>query len=929
MKRLFIIVYSVFVIIMLANYFYYKDLYKKQINYIFELLHQQVRIVGLQVDETNNGFLSDLNQISFPEDPQSELTDFFTNPESYSRAVDRMKLFFTKYEQFVTGMRFYDNSKHEFTLKMDSEDERKEWLAQKSVLHAQADIYPMEKLVRENRKYNYYQPIFDRNSNEAIGNIVVSVDFQKYFREIFTTFNLKDYQWQWVVSDSGQIIYDNYEKKIEYSDLERISGRIAEGSVENTVHSAVIDGKRREIISSYYSTQLLQRELGLVFSAPTAFFQKYIIRNSLFIVVGTLLLIQIIIYIFWKHIKSQKSDKKKLKNSEKLLNRMIEEMPAGFVIYDKNGEVLKTNSLAATEYSCNTGPELTATAGEFLPGQLITVKKDSSEIYLLKKSTPVVYKGQDAMMEILVNVTDLEVSRMEQARANSAKSEFLSRFSYEIRTPLHGIISMTDVLSKYELTSEIKDIIKIMRRSAEVLLGLANNVLDFSKIEAGKMILDEVPFNLKEEVNYSIEFARTNNTSEKLSITCDIDRDVPKNIIGDPFRLRHILSSLLNHSVRNTHQGEVVLKCIPAGSKDGILTIQFEISDTGRSFTEDELKEIFGNTDNAEMKLKRRSGETDFGVVLSKQLIEMMGGKLMAVSPSGLSGDRGTKIVFTINVYSNERIKKILPSLEKVTSFTKLKTLIITGNTRDEEVLSTLHQLGLGVTVTSYMKTTIPQIGSNMNHPDDRYGLIVILDDANFNGFEAASALWENKLSAGFTIMMISSNDKKGNYQKCISTGVDHYLVKPLGLPELKESIKSSFPSISTEAGVPVANMPSNNLKILVVEDNKLNQKVIGTMLGKMGYSFDIAEDGYAAYLQAKARQYDLILMDLLLPEMSGFEASQKILKTDRKVKIIALTADIMPETKKKSELSGIIDFISKPVTTEDLKRIFELHFGK
>ena len=282
MRRILIIVYSAFLLILFANYIYYKSLYNKQINYIVELLDRQVQIVGRNVDNTNNGFLSDLNQIIFSED----LAFFFSSPDNQYRIKERMKLFFSKYQNFITGMKFFDNNRNEFTLKWDSDTE--EWLEQPFILHVQAEIFKMEELVQENRKYNYYLPVLNKSTNETIGNIVVSVDYQQYFSDIFMEFNLKDYQWQWVVSDSGEIVYNNYESKIEYSQPDIIIRGITDGSVGNIIHNANIDGKTRRILSSYYSTQLLQRELGLVFSAPTDFFQKYIIRNSLFIVLGTL-----------------------------------------------------------------------------------------------------------------------------------------------------------------------------------------------------------------------------------------------------------------------------------------------------------------------------------------------------------------------------------------------------------------------------------------------------------------------------------------------------------------------------------------------------------------------------------------------------------------------------------------------------------------
>ena len=299
---------------------------------------------------------------------------------------------------------------------------------------------------------------------------------KKYFTEIFSVFNLKDYQWQWVVSDSGEIIYDNNENKIEYSRLDAITKSLAAGSVENIIHKATINGKSREIISSYYSTQLLQRDLGLVFSAPTDFFQKYIIRNSLFIVLGTLLLVQLIIFIFWRYFKSQKSEMKRFETSEKMLVKLIEEMPVGVIIHNKNREIIKANKVAADHYSFADEAEmkdkislrhpsddndyfLKNLGGSFNPDQFVIIKKEIGEIVLFRNSIPVVFMGEEATMEILIDVTLLESARKQEAKANIAKSEFLTRMSYEIRTPLNGIIGMTDVLNKFEHSREVQEII--------------------------------------------------------------------------------------------------------------------------------------------------------------------------------------------------------------------------------------------------------------------------------------------------------------------------------------------------------------------------------------------------------------------------------------------------------------------------------------
>jgi signal transduction histidine kinase/CheY-like chemotaxis protein len=941
MRRILILVYSAFLIILLVNYIYYKNLYNKQIGYIIKLLDQQVQTVGHSVDSIDYKFPSDLNKIGF----SGDLLTFFTNKDNQRIATEKMKLFFSKYNDIVTGMKYFDNSRNEFTLKKDNESG--EWLEQSFVLqlHAQDSIYFMEKLEREDQKFNYYLPVL--KNGETIGNIVVAIDYRKYFKALFSEFNLKDYQWQWVVSDSGEIVFDNNLNKITYSQIDKITKGVAGGSFANLIHNATINGKKVEIISSYFSTQLLQREMGLVFSAPTTFFRRYLIWNSLLIVTLTLVLIQAIIYILWRYIKSQKAEMEGLKTSEKTLFKLIEEMPVGVIVHNKNREILKANKVAASQYSYESETEMkgkifhesTLTGdndyysknlgGSFNPEQFIILKKEIGEIVLYRYSIQVMFLGEEATMEILIDVTMLESARKQEAKANEAKSEFLARMSYEIRTPLNGIIGMTDVLRKYHLTPEIKEIVGLLHRSTEVLLNIINDILDFSRIESGKMILDEVPFDLREEINNCYDLVKTSIAANDVKFICTVDDNVPESIIGDPFRLRQILTNLINYSIRNTEKGEIRLRCLLKNNKNGFLTLGFELVDTGKSLDKVSLKKIFGDFVNIESKKVRANDDSEFGTILSKQLVQLMGGELSAVSPSGISGDQGIKVTFTIVTYSNDRqIKELSP--ENVKSFEQIKTLVITGNqNRDEEILGALHRLGLTISITTFQRSTVNQIRANMNYPLDKYNLVIIFDDDEFNGFEAAKAIWENKLSGYFIMLMISSNDKKGNYLKCITLGVDHYLIKPFDVSELLGTIRSSFPYLEDQSASVELGGIRNDVKILIIEDNKMNQNVIGTMLKSLGYSYQLSDDGYAGYLLAKEQRFDLIFMDLIMPEMDGFESAQRIIKIDKSVLIVAFTADNMPETRRKAELSGIKDFISKPVRIDELKRLFAKYFKK
>jgi signal transduction histidine kinase/CheY-like chemotaxis protein len=939
MRKILIIVISAFMIIIATNFFYYKRLYNKQIDYRVTLLDRQVRAVGSSVDSTNNGFASNLSQIVFSND----IPLFFSDPESKVRSIDRMKLFFSRYGDLVTGIKFYDNNKNEFTLKKD--ETGISWLEQTYVLHVQGEIKARELLIREGRIYGYYLPVL--KDEVPVGNIVVEIDYQKYFKEIFNTFNLQDYQWQWVVSDSGVIVYNNSGERLRYSEMRKILSGLEKGASEYLIHRAESDNHSQQIISSYYSTQLLQKNIGLVFSSPTDNFRKYIIRNSILLASGTLLVILLLIYFFLRQLKSQKSEIERLGSSEKMLFRMIEEMPVGVIIHNRNREIIKANRKAAEQYSYAGEAEMTGKifpetaftdednyfskhlGGTFSPDQFVILKKEIGEIILFRTSIPVKFQAEDATMEMLVDVTILESARKQEAMASSAKSEFLARMSYEIRTPLNGIIGMTDILEKQKLPGESRDVLGLLRRSAEVLLNIINDILDFTKIESGKMILDEIPFSLREEIIYCHDLARTNIDETQVALNCNVDENVPDKVIGDPFRLRQILTNFLNHSVENTSKGQINLNCSLKSINDGITKLGFELKDTGKSFDKATLKKIFGEYVNIESKVHQEADESGFGTILARQIVDLMGGEFSAESPSGPGGDQGTKISFTITLYSNEKPDKDL-HFDNIVTFGQIKTLVITGSqARDEEILGSLHKLGLAITVTSYQKSTVNQIKVNLNHSDNKYHLVVILDDKEFNGFDAAREIWENKLSGEFIIVVISSNDLKGNLLKCVTMGIDHYIVKPYEIKELYDNVRTSFPQIDKIAPESEKEKTRKDLRILVVEDNKMNQKVIGTMLKSLGYSFDFADDGFAGFIQAKTRRYDVIFMDLIMPEMDGFESAGKILEYDNTLLIVAFTADNMPDSKRKAELSGIKEFIPKPVRIEDLKKFFSRYFIK
>ncbi|MCD4769625.1 MAG: response regulator, partial [Bacteroidales bacterium] len=453
---------------------------------------------------------------------------------------------------------------------------------------------------------------------------------------------------------------------------------------------------------------------------------------------------------------------------------------------------------------------------------------------------------------------------------------------------------------------------------------IVNDLLDFSKIEAGSLMLDEIPFNVSSEIKYCINVANTIKRDD-VEIIWSVDEKVPDSLIGDPFRLRQVITNLLFTSLEHTEKGKVVIKCMIEESGMGTLFLKFDIKDTGKGYDKTSLKKMFGEYIRAESKsILGYEGKGLTGVI-SKQLIEMMGGDFTPSTPSGISDDPetpGARFVFSVKVYSNERVHKSYGS-DKITKYSKIKTLVISGGRqRDEELLNALHKFGLSTYVTGWQKQTVNLIKSNLGHEDERYKMVIILDVGDFDGFKVGKEIWENELYKEFMILLVSSNDQRGNYSRCIHYGIDDYLVKPFHLSELFDIIQNRFPNIESDLDPAMLEDLRKDLNILVVEDNLINQKVAITILKSLGYEVDMASNGEEGIKMAGDKNYDLIFMDLIMPVVDGFEAARTILQKDSKVKIVALTADSTIESVKKAELSGMERFISKPVKQEQVKKI-------
>jgi signal transduction histidine kinase/CheY-like chemotaxis protein len=930
MKKINIIVYSVFLLIMLGNVLFFRNLYRNQIEYSVKFLDRQVKIVGSDIDNTSMYIVSDLNEIDFSED----MALFFTDREVNERTKEKIKLYYSKYEDIIVGLMLYNNSGDVYTIFKD--EERNSWLDGSYRAQNIPRIYEMEQLEPDRDKYKYYLPVI--KDGKVLGNLVATIDFNRYFSRVFAKYNLEQYQWQWMVNDTGKIVYDNHGGEVAYSELRKIQGQLDAGTAGWIAHRMETEGKSNEIISAFYPINMFGLDFGLVFSAPTDFFQKYIFRNAIIMLLLLMTAILFIIWLFQGHLRKKHKQFDATSDSESTLLSIIEQMPVGLLVYNRNREIQKANRHAATLFSYATEDEMT---GKLVPdmsrndyesdldgqpgqGRIIRLPGQSGDRLVFMNSIPVDFRGDKSTLEVLIDVTTLESARKQEADANIAKSELLARMSFEIRTPLNGIIGMTEMLNRSELPEQSKEVARLLRRSADLLLTIINDIFDVSKVETGKMILDEVPFKLRQEITYCVNLVKRENPETLVKIIAKVDDTVPDNLIGDPYRLRQVITNLLYNSLAGTQTGEISLECRVSRSEGNLFILGFTVTDTGNNYTRAEIKKLFGDYITNLSERSEWAEDLRLGPILARQLTELMGGELTAESPAGKDSsgrERGLKVSFTISVHLNEKIAKNI-DLAGYSELSEIRTLVITGSQgRDDDFLGVIHRLGLPVSVTSFQKHTVSQIKANLQNAHDRYMLLIIFDEPDTDGFEAAKTLLDSGMTSEHIVLMFTSKDPKGHFSRCVDMGIDHLLVKPFAGEDLFTVLKEHFPSLRSDKGNLVPERSALPV-ILVVDDNYLNRKVVGSLLKVLGVTAEYASGAAEAIAMAREKSYDLILMDLIMPEMDGFEAARVILEFDKNTIIVALSADNMPETRVRAEQTGMKELLSKPVTVEDLRRV-------
>jgi signal transduction histidine kinase/DNA-binding response OmpR family regulator len=533
---------------------------------------------------------------------------------------------------------------------------------------------------------------------------------------------------------------------------------------------------------------------------------------------------------------------------------------------------------------------------------------------------------RDLDRKVRERTTELATAKQIAERASRAKSDFLANMSHEIRTPMNAIMGMTDLALTTSLNMVQRDYLETVRSSAEALLVIINDILDFSKIEAGKLHIEAIDFSLREVIDESFKPLAFRAHEKQLELIVDVQPDVQDALCGDPNRLRQVLVNLVGNAIKFTDAGEIIVRVAQQPPTDDRVHLHVSVIDTGIGVPEDKQEEIFRAFTQADGSTTRRYGGTGLGLTISAQLLSLMGGRIWVDSAPG----GGSAFQFTLAL--PRATKTLTPRLmPHETELAGLAALVVDDNPTNLRILSDmLRGSGIEVVEAHDGESALKAIDS-----ENRAFTLALVDMYmhGMNGIQLATALRQRPGCAATLMVLLTSSDRADEQRGLAALPDARYVVKPVTQAVLSETLRTALgrrtlTDLQPAAPAAMPTRAARPLRVLVAEDNAVNQKLAEHLLIRRGHQPVVAANGAEAIGMLAGERFDLVLMDLQMPEMDGFEATATIREMERgtgkRIPIVALTAHAMEGDRQRCLDADMDGYVSKPIKAVELFEVID-----